>query len=127
MRTIVSSRTYQQQSALRDAMASVDPQNQLLWRANRKHLSIEAIRDSLLAVSGQLDRTPRGRAGRLWGNEYTRRRSIYGYINRFNLDPTLRAFDFPTPMQSQPARGESIVAQQALFTLNAPFVVDPIA
>jgi len=124
VRTIVMSETYQQSSTHRDEIAELDPTNQWLWRANRKHLSIEAIRDSLLAVSNQLDRTPKGRAAPLWGEQYTRRRAIYGYINRFNLDPTLRAFDFPTPMQTQPGRDESIVAPQALFTLNSPFVID---
>ncbi len=124
VRTIVSTEAYGQAATHRDEMASIDPENQLLWRANRRHLSIEAIRDSMLAVSGQLDRRLRGRAAPLWQAEYTHRRAIYGYINRFNLDPTLRAFDFPTPMQTQPARGESIVAPQALFTMNAPFVID---
>lgn len=124
VRQIVTTRTYQQSSLHRDEMAAIDPQNLLLWRANRKHLSIEAIHDSMLAVAGQLDRTPRGRPGELWGEDYSRRRAIYGYVNRFNLDPTLRAFDFPTPMQTQPRRDESIVAPQALFTLNAPFVID---
>ena len=124
VRQIVLSQTYQQSSQRRDRNAEVDPQNLFLWRANRKHLSIEAIRDSMLAVSGQLDPTPRGRPSELWGDNYTRRRAIYGYVNRFNLDPTLRAFDFPTPMQTQPKRGESIVAPQALFTMNAPFVID---
>lgn len=124
VRTIALSKTYQQRSDDRKDTKAVDPQNDQLWRANRKHLSIEAIRDSLLAVSGQLDLTPRGRPGMLWGKDYTRRRAIYGYINRFNLDPTLRAFDFPSPGQSQPARGESIVAPQALFTMNSPFVID---
>jgi hypothetical protein len=127
VRTIVMSRTYQQRSGNRDDMTVIDSTNRLYWRANRKHLSIEAIRDSLLAVSGKLDRTPRGRAARMWGENYTRRRTIYGYINRFNLDPTLRVFDFPTPMQSQPARGESIVAPQALFAMNSPFVIDQAA
>ncbi|MCA9144634.1 MAG: PSD1 domain-containing protein [Planctomycetaceae bacterium] len=121
---IVTSRTYQQSSSHREDMAAVDPQNLLLWRANRKHLAIEAIRDSMLAVAGQLDRTPRGRPAELWGDNYTRRRAIYGFVNRFNLDPTLRAFDFPTPMQTQPRRDESIVAPQALFTMNSPFVID---
>ena len=124
VRAIVLSQTYQQKSDFREDASEKDSQNRLLWRANRKHLSIEAIRDSLLSVSKQLDPTPRGRAGQLWSEGYTRRRSIYGYINRFNLDPTLRAFDFPTPVQSQPKRGESIVAPQTLFTMNAPFVID---
>jgi mono/diheme cytochrome c family protein len=124
VRSIVLSRTYQQSSLHREDAAALDPQNKMLWRANRKHLSIEAIRDSVLAVSAQLDRTPRGRPAELWDENYTRRRAIYGFVNRFNLDPTLRAFDFPTPMQTQPARGESIVAPQALFTMNAPFMID---
>jgi hypothetical protein len=108
-------------------MVALDSENQQLWRANRKRLNIEAIRDSLLAVSGKLDRTPRGRSAMLWGDDYTRRRSLYGYINRFNLDPTLRAFDFPAPMQTHSSRVESIVATQALFTMNSPFVIDQAA
>ncbi|QDT10403.1 PSD1 and planctomycete cytochrome C domain-containing protein [Planctomycetes bacterium K23_9] len=107
----------------------IDPTNRYLWRANRRHLSIEAIRDSVLAVSGQLDQSLGGHAEQLWpakagAKNYARRRTIYGYINRFNLDPTLRAFDFPSPMQTQPTRGESIVAPQALFLMNSPFVSD---
>ncbi|MFP6618709.1 MAG: PSD1 and planctomycete cytochrome C domain-containing protein [Pirellulaceae bacterium] len=127
VRTIVLSRTYQQGSQHRPDMVALDSKNQQLWRANRKRLNIEAIRDSLLAVSGKLDRTPRGRSAMLWGDDYTRRRSMYGYINRFNLDPTLRAFDFPAPMQTQGSRVESIVATQALFTMNSPFVIDQAA
>lgn len=124
VRRIVLSRTYQQSSRHREAAAKIDPENRFLWRAQRKRLSIEQLRDSMLAVAGRLNRTPRGRSAPLWGPEYTRRRAIYGYINRFNLDPTLRVFDFPTPMQTQPKRGESIVAPQSLFAMNAPFVID---
>ncbi len=65
-----------------------------------------------------------GKAALLWSEDYSKRRAIYGYVNRFNLDPTLRAFDFPSRMQTSSDRGESIVAPQALFTLNSPFVVD---
>ncbi len=50
--------------------------------------------------------------------------SVYGYINRFNLDPTLRNFDFPSPLSTQVKRTESIVPPQALFTMNSPFVID---
>ncbi|MEM1295810.1 MAG: DUF1549 and DUF1553 domain-containing protein, partial [Verrucomicrobiota bacterium] len=124
VKQIVTSRTYQQASHHRTEMAALDSENRNLWRANRKRLSIEAIRDSFLAVAGSLDLTMGGKPNELWAEDYTRRRAIYGFINRFNLDPTLRAFDFPTPMQTQPLRDESIVATQALFTLNAPFVID---
>ena len=124
VRQIVTSETYQQSSRMDESKSAVDPTNQYLWRANRKRLSIEALRDSVLAVSGQLDLRHGGHPSPLWGDDYTRRRTLYGYINRFNLDPTLRAFDFPTPMQSQPSRTESIVAPQALFLMNSPFVTD---
>ncbi|MGB7347965.1 MAG: PSD1 and planctomycete cytochrome C domain-containing protein [Pirellulaceae bacterium] len=136
VRQIVLSETFSQSSGNREAMESIDPTNVYLWRANRRHLSIEAIRDSVLAVSGQLDRSLGGRPAELWPNktsvsdgagQYTRRRTIYGFINRFNLDPTLRAFDFPSPMQTQPSRGESIVAPQALFLMNSPFVSEQTA
>ncbi len=127
VRTILQTQTYQQASRHRDDMAAIDPENRLLWRAGRRHLSIEAIRDSMLVISGQLDRQLGGRAGSLWQQDYTHRRAVYGYINRFNLDPTLRAFDFPNPMQTQPGRGESIVAPQALFTMNSPLVIDQAA
>ncbi len=124
VRRIVTSRTYQQRSSIRDEYAEIDPGNKLYHRANLKRLEIEEIRDSLLAVSGKLDTRMHGRSGQLWDENYTPRRSIYGYINRFNLDPTLRAFDFPSPAQSQERRSESIVAPQALFSMNASFVTD---
>lgn len=124
VRTIVLSRTYQQAGEYREDAAAIDPGNRLLWRAERRRLSIEELRDSLLAVSGELDHAHGGHATPLWGEEATNRRAIYGYVNRFNLDPTLRAFDFPSPMHSHSKRAESIVAPQALFTMNAPFVIE---
>lgn len=124
VKQIVLSQTYQQSSRHRDDIAALDSENRNLWRANRKRLPIEALRDSILSVAGNLDLTIGGRPEELWGETYTTRRAIYGFINRFNLDPTLRAFDFPTPMQTQPLRNESIVATQALFTLNSPFVIE---
>lgn len=124
VRTIVLSNTYLQSSYSIDSNESIDPENRYYWRANRKHLSIEELRDSMLAVSGVIDLKQFGHSAPLWGEEYTRRRSIYGFINRFNLDPTLRAFDFPTPMQTQSERTESVVATQSLFAMNSDFVLD---
>jgi len=121
---IVSSETYLQRSNHRDDMAAIDPENRFYWRANRRRLEIEELRDSLLLISGNLDTRMHGRAGDLWGDDYTKRRSIYGFINRFNQDPTLRNFDFPSPMQTQESRTDSIVAPQALFVMNSPFVVE---
>ncbi len=124
IRLIVNSRTFQQRSAFREDGAEIDPENELYWRANRRRLKIEELRDSLLAVSGEMDPTMRGRPAPLWGEEHNQRRSIYGYVNRFNLDPTLRNFDFPSPMQTQGTRTDNIVPPQALFLMNSPFMIE---
>jgi hypothetical protein len=55
VQTIVSSRTYQQQSQIREDMSAIDPTNRWYHRANAKRMSIEEIHDTLLALSGQLD------------------------------------------------------------------------
>lgn len=124
VKLIVSSKTFQMSSLNVEAGEELDPENQLYWRANRKRLRIEEIRDSLLAISGQLDSRMHGRSGQLWGDDYSKRRSIYGFVNRFNQDTTLRNFDFPSPMQTQAKRTENIVAPQALFLMNSPFVIE---
>ncbi len=124
IKTIVSSQAFLQRSHDRPEAAEIDPENALYWRANRKRLRIEELRDSLLAVSGDLDLTMRGRVGPLWGDDYTKRRSIYGYINRLNMDPTLRNFDYPSPMQTQGERTENIVPPQALFLMNSPLMIE---
>jgi len=127
VRLIVTSRTFQQSSKGREEAEAIDPENTLFWRSNRNRLRIEELRDSLLAVSGQLDLTMRGRPGELWGDDYTKRRALYGYVNRFNIDPTLRNFDFPSPVQTQESRTENIVSPQALFLMNSPFMIEQAA
>lgn len=124
VRQIVTSRTYQQRSLVRRDMAERDPTNAWYHRAYAKRLSIEELRDSALALSGQLDRRLKGRPEPLWGGEYTRRRSIYGLINRINVDATLRAFDFPSPTASADRRTENVVPQQSLFALNSEFLIE---
>ncbi|MEM1441899.1 MAG: PSD1 and planctomycete cytochrome C domain-containing protein [Verrucomicrobiota bacterium] len=124
VRLIADSETFRQSSANREEMVEIDPENEFFWRSNRTRLRIEELRDSLLAVSGEIDLRMRGRAGQIWGEEYSKRRSIYGYVNRFNIDPTLRNFDFPSPVQTQGARTENIVSPQALFLMNSPFMIE---
>jgi hypothetical protein len=122
IKTIVSSKTYQQSSAHNEDAAKTDPTNQLYWSAHRKRLTVEQLRDSLLALSGKLDRTLRGRPQMAWEDGSTRR-TIYAFINRLNPDPTLRAFDAPGTGATADRRTESIVPQQSLFALNSPFVI----
>jgi len=127
VQTIVSSRAYRQSSLIRPDMAELDPTNLWYHRANSKRLSIEEIRDSVLALSGQLDDRQKGHPKPLWGPEFTRRRTIYGVVDRVNNDPTLRAFDFPSPTATADRRTENVVAQQSLFALNSPFIIGQAA
>jgi hypothetical protein len=114
-----------------------DPTNQWLAFANIKKLEGEAVRDGMLAVSGQLDwqlegntepvflndfLTGRGRPGKsgvLHGNS---RRSLYLEVRRNFLNPMLTAFDMPTPFSSMGRRNISNVPAQALTMLNDPLV-----
>ncbi len=140
IRQIALSATYAQTSAITDPRAEqVDPQNLLLHRMNLQRLEAEAIRDSILAVSGRLDRqkyegpgvlphlTPfmqgRGRpdrSGPLDGNGW---RSIYINVRRNFLTPMFLAFDYPVPMTTVGRRSTSNVPAQALTMLNDPFVL----
>jgi hypothetical protein len=134
IRNIVLSKTYQQTSvssqwsvvSSRSANLnpqSVDPDNQLYWRANRRRLDFEAMRDALLAVSDNLDLAMGGPAVDITKSS-AKRRTIYGFIDRQNLPGMFRTFDFASPDASSPQRYETTVPQQALFLLNSPFVQD---
>ncbi len=101
-----------------------DPENTLLWRQNRRRLDFESLRDSLLAVSGQLDLTAGGQPVDILTRPYSRRRTVYGFIDRQNLPGVFRTFDFPNPDASSPGRFATTVPQQALFLMNSPFVIE---
>ncbi|TWU57153.1 PSD1 and planctomycete cytochrome C domain-containing protein [Rubripirellula reticaptiva] len=120
--TIVTSDTYRQSSAVHDDGLLADPSNRMLWRQNRRRLDFEAMRDSMLAVAGSLDLTLGGRSVKLSEVPYSNRRSVYAYVDRIELDPMLRTFDFASPTASAASRAETTIPQQALFAMNHPFV-----
>jgi hypothetical protein len=120
-RTIMLSATYQLDSARDDRCAAVDPENTLLWHANRRRLEVEAWRDAMLAVSGELDATLGGASSEL-SNAENRRRTLYGAVSRHNLDGLLRLFDFPDPNITSDKRTVTTVPLQQLFVLNSPFM-----
>ncbi len=101
---------------------SLDPDNRLLWRQNRRRLDIEAWRDSMLAVSGNLDATLGGAAVNL-NDGGNRRRTLYAAISRHELNGTLRLFDFPDPNLTSERRVSTTVPMQQLFVLNSDFLV----
>jgi hypothetical protein len=136
IRTLMLTNTYQMSSQPQPDAADADPQNLLLHRMRLRRLVGEAIRDSMLAVSGRLDRqmygpsvpvylTPfmdgRGRpaSGPLDGDG---RRSIYLAVRRNFLSPLMLAFDTPIPFSTVGRRTVSNVPAQALILLNDPLV-----
>ncbi|MGE4619474.1 MAG: DUF1553 domain-containing protein, partial [Planctomycetota bacterium] len=138
LKSIVLSRTYGMVSAHPDPQAEVvDATNGYWHRANQKRLSAESIRDSILAVSGRLDRhvggasipvhltdflTGRGRPGGNGPLDGNGRRSIYIKVCRNFLPSFLTAFDFPMPATTVSDRSVSNVPAQALALMNDPFV-----
>ncbi|MCU0703468.1 MAG: DUF1549 and DUF1553 domain-containing protein [Fimbriiglobus sp.] len=132
-RLIVTSATYQQTSRA-EAFARIDPDNKLLWRQNRKRLDGEALRDSLLAVSGQLNRkfggpsvfpelpTELREVNQSWkpsANLAERnRRSIYVAVRRNLRFPLFALFDSPERVEACSRRFVTTTAPQALALMN---------
>ncbi len=97
-----------------------DAGNRLYWRANERRLSAEQLRDAMLALAGTLETKPGGPSAKL--TLQNRRRTIYGQISRYSLDPYLSLFDFPTPSSTSERRFTTNVAPQRLFLMNSDFV-----
>lgn len=138
LKRMVLSRTYRMSSQINPQAKEVDPENILLHRSSIRRLQGEAIRDSILAISGRLDpkvygpsvalhltafMQGRGRPGRSGPVDGDGRRSIYTEIRRNFLPPMLVAFDMPIPFNSIGRRNLSNVPAQALIMMNDPFVV----
>jgi hypothetical protein len=98
-----------------------DPQNRLLWHANRRRLDLETMRDTLLAVSEQLDSTLFGRPAPIT-DAANNRRTIYSIVERQTVPDVVRNFDFASPDSSVARRNVTTVPQQALFVMNSDFV-----
>ncbi|MBL8816124.1 MAG: PSD1 domain-containing protein [Planctomyces sp.] len=124
IRLIVTSATFRQSSDRRPDCELTDPENRLLARMNRHRLDFEALRDSILAVSGTLDRSIGGASVDITSVDAAPRRTIYARIDRQNLPGLFRTFDFANPDVHAPQRFQTTVPQQALFQLNSPFVMD---
>jgi len=121
-RRILLSAAWQQSSTNRPECFLVDRDNRLLWRANRRRLEFEPMRDGMLAVAGRLDKTMNGLPVNLT-DANNRRRSVYGLVDRQELPGLYRNFDFASPDQTVGRRPLTSTPQQALFGLNAPFVI----
>ena len=122
-REVMLSSTYRLSSETNEANSNIDADNRWLWRMRRRRLDVEAWRDSLLDVSGRLDRAIGGPSTNL-SDAGNVRRTVYAKISRHELDSLLRLFDFPDANITSSKRSETTVPQQQLFVLNSPFMVE---
>ena len=122
IRSIVLSRTFLQSADVRAEALAKDPDNDLNWRAQRRRLDFEAMRDSMLRVAGRLDAAKiGGQPFNLEANFSEPRRTLYGSIDRQNLPAFFRTFDFANPDYHVPKRNQTTTPQQALWMMNHPF------
>ncbi len=119
-RDIMLSATYRLSAGRHAANEAVDAGNRFYWRADRRLLDAESIRDAMLHVSGGLDAKVGGASVDL-DDEDNDRRTLYGSVSRFQLDDYLQTFDFPDPNLSAERRYATNVPQQSLFFMNSPF------
>lgn len=139
IREIVGSRTYQQASTWREEAFLKDPENRLLWRQAKRRLDAEAMRDAMLAASGELDPSPRPgslvaeldvqSAAMVAFNQKipddldgSKHRSVYLPVMRDQLPDVLRQFDFAEPSLVTGKRDSTNVPPQALYLMNSDFV-----
>ncbi len=121
VRELVLSATYRQSSAAHSANAARDPANQRLWRANRKRLTVEESRDSMLFITGQLD-VAGGKSTDL-DDPANLRRTVYARISRLKLNDLLMQFDYPDANVHAEKRSVTSTPAQKLFMLNSSFAI----
>jgi mono/diheme cytochrome c family protein len=114
---IMLSSAYQLAYTQSDANSALDPDNRLLWRANFRRLEVEALRDSLLFVTGSLDERLSGPPQEL-ARPNTKRRTIYGRATRSPYS-LLTLFDYPDPNITAEKRDVTNVPLQSLFFMNS--------
>ncbi len=143
-RLILNSATYRQSSGfVSDQHLLIDPENKLLWRANRRRLEAEALWDAVHSVGGTINLQMGGRPVMpplnedelaslrdRWHwvtsadpNQHTRR-GLYVLVRRNFKFPMFEVFDAPLTAVSCPTRNVTTVASQALWGLNSPSVFE---
>ncbi len=118
---MMTSAAYRQSSKrpLQGLAKRVDPQNRLLWRFNARRLEAEEIRDSMLAVSGELDESRFGPSV----NWSVPKRSVYTKVYRNKRDDVLDVFDVPDGISSTAARNVTTTPLQSLFLMNSGWIM----
>ena len=136
IREIVLSRAFALSSAVIEECRNIDPENRLYWRANRRRLDPESLRDAMLAAAGTLDLQQMestvsylgDQATAVGSNPVRRRtdyqcRSVYLPVIRNDLPELFDVFDFANPHMATGARPQTNVPTQSLYLLNDPMVM----
>jgi hypothetical protein len=139
-RLIMSSRTYQQSSAVPPQAALSDPENHLLNHFPVRRLEAEEVRDALLHVAGSIDTTIGGKTIPRRNREFvfnhtskdfttygSTRRALYLPVIRNNLYDLFQQFDYPDPSTSTGLRNSTVVSPQALLLMNSDLASDAAA
>ncbi|MDG2382431.1 MAG: DUF1549 domain-containing protein [Pirellulaceae bacterium] len=141
-RQILTSNTYQSSSQVEDPLAQAqDPENQWYWKATRRRLEAELIRDAILLHANRLDREMYGAPVQVKSQDpspqdleanrakyyASQRRSIYLPVVRTNLFKFLTLFDFPNSSSPVGRRSRTTVPTQSLWMMNSPFMMEQAA
>ncbi len=140
-RRIVTSRTYRMSCQDSEDNLASDPDNTHYWKFNRQRLDAESIRDTLLALGGNLDSSPQSEpypipAIKDWGytqhhpfkDDYpTNKRSVYQMTKRLTVAPYMQTFDGADPNVCTSTRDTSVTALQALYFVNDTFLHEQAA
>lgn len=121
-RELLLTETYQMSTVNPGKGDSEDPENRLHWRANRRRLEVEELRDAILAVTNRLDLTAGGPAFE-WEKE-SNRRTVYGKVSRYRTEKLLSLFDFPDPTMPAEQRVSTNTPLQWLFFLNSSLITE---
>jgi len=131
LRRMFNSRAYRMSSEMHTGHYYADAENRLLWRAHQKRLEAEALRDTMLMVSGQLDLAGGGSVFHAGLNNVqsfkhggNTRRSVYQPVFRNNLPQIFEVFDFADSNQPIGRRTRSVLPVQALYLMNSPDVME---
>lgn len=128
IKTMMMSGTFRMGGAANDEALAADPDNRLLWRMAPRCLDAEAVRDAMLAVSGQLDLTmggpafPAGLRSEFAYEYQGNRRSVYMPVFRNAMHGLFEVFDAADPNRVSGRRNATTLPTQALYFMNGPMV-----
>lgn len=121
MKRLMTSQAWMQGQPTDLTVYTKDPENRFLSRMEPRRLDFESLRDSLLAVSGRLDRKVGGPSV---GDVNATRRTMYLRLDRLQVPQLYRAFDFPSPDTAAVKRDQTTTPLQALWLMNNPFALE---